>query len=523
MSGSENSKKIRAIACRFLQEYYSKFFDSASSLLPFYSEQSYLFHGQGVEIGESIGGTEKIGEALSKMDNHGGSVDIDNGTIDIQPSANDGYLVVVTGFMRCSPNAEPRHFLHTFCLAKTPKGKSLFVLNDCLRFLGHQQLPNENKFKKFSEDALDKKKQEAVVTENINHQTDFKAPSEHQVHTVTIEPETKTQPVKESNITESNEKTIDQSNQGISGAVAGWGQGIEEDDDENDSDYVPEEDHDDLDDDDDEEEDFFDDHDPINDHEQEETPEHEHEAHSTFDVAHDLPPKREGKWVPKKKPDQVVQPLVDVYAQVPSVQPRTIHLNDDKKIETTQPLQQKKVSKTINQSPKLEKSQAEEEIPSKPFSYASIAAKSSAVPSAPPITKKKSVAANTPSGPTTSAPTVNLATKNEQSIFVGGIREPVLETELRELFQNFGTIKELKYNPDNTFAFIQFESASIVQTVIESSKTQPFQLPNFQLKVDFAKNNLKGGSRPGTTSYRQPPKGNSTYNYNNRSFNKQKK
>jgi len=492
MSGTD-PKKIKAVARRFIIQYYEKLFDSPTALLPFYSEESHFFHGHNLENGESVIGSQNISECLVKLAYYGGSVDLQHGSFDIQPSANGGFLLMVTGLFKCRADSEPYQFTHSFFLARNTKGpsSSLFVLNDCLRFIGKSNLSDGQQTKsplfvaeetKHSEQKSIKQALPVQKQENpeIIEVQKLQQPEVHEKQPQVFEAKTET-------ITTTNNLRNNQLNDG-SGEL-----NVEDDDEENDSDYVDDEEQEDIDEDEDEE--LFDENEVENDL---------GSGIDEVDADEVLLKRVEGKWVPKKKPEELSQSkAVPVSTTLEAVNP-----SETKKVELVQTTQQQQPHHQHHHTPKHTKSslqtqqtEPETEVP-KVMSYAFAAGKNTSQASNPAPTnviKKKTVPSTVA---TTSAPvTTNLKPsppQNLANLYIGNLSEGVTEEHLRSIFGGYGQIKKVTLKLG--IAFIEFNDNSVVQTIVDDSKQTPFSVNGQQVKVDFTRpstqtKNQNGGGR----------------------------
>ncbi|PZD04713.1 nuclear transport factor 2 protein [Pyrenophora tritici-repentis] len=116
---------FNAIAQQFVQFYYKTFDENRAGLAQLYKETSMLtFEAQGTQGSAAI--VEKLQNLPFQQIQHR------TDTVDAQPSADDGILVLVTGALLASED-KPMSFTQAFQL-KNAEG-SWYVLNDVFRLV----------------------------------------------------------------------------------------------------------------------------------------------------------------------------------------------------------------------------------------------------------------------------------------------------------------------------------------------------------------------------------------------------
>ena len=96
-------------------------------------------------------------------------------------------------------------------------------------------------------------------------------------------------------------------------------------------------------------------------------------------------------------------------------------------------------------------------------------------------------------------------------IFVGGLPGGTTEQELRNVFNDYGTIIEVRTNPKN-FGFIVFDNEQSVQRIMAQKELEPFQIRRKTLNIEEKKPSEKrggggGGGGGGSMGGGAPPGG----------------
>ncbi|OAL49491.1 nuclear transport factor 2 [Pyrenochaeta sp. DS3sAY3a] len=119
--------EFTAIAKQFVEFYYKTFDENRAGLASLYKENSMLtFEAQGTQGSAAI--VEKLQNLPFQQIQHR------TDTIDAQPSAEDGILVLVTGALLLGGEDKPMSFTQAFQL-KGDGGGSFYVLNDVFRLV----------------------------------------------------------------------------------------------------------------------------------------------------------------------------------------------------------------------------------------------------------------------------------------------------------------------------------------------------------------------------------------------------
>lgn len=84
------------------------------------------------------------------------------------------------------------------------------------------------------------------------------------------------------------------------------------------------------------------------------------------------------------------------------------------------------------------------------------------------------------------------------SLYVKQVPENASEQDVLALFGRFGTVKRVELNGQRGFAFVDYESASSVQSCLLSTKESALELLGSALKVE--ERNSRGGGGPGGNS-----------------------
>ncbi|KAI8937189.1 Nuclear transport factor 2 [Plenodomus lindquistii] len=114
------------IAQQFVQFYYKTFDENRAGLASLYRDTSMLtFEAQGTQGSAAI--VEKLQNLPFQQIQHR------TDTVDAQPSAEDGILVLVTGALLLGGEDKPMSFTQAFQL-KNDNG-SFYVLNDVFRLV----------------------------------------------------------------------------------------------------------------------------------------------------------------------------------------------------------------------------------------------------------------------------------------------------------------------------------------------------------------------------------------------------
>lgn len=125
---------VNDVVLQFGREYYTMLSKDPENLHCFYGKQSSLLHCQESEMDAPVSiGFEEIHQHIMSMGYRGVRVVISN--IDCQPALNGSILVFVVGSMLWTSGVS-RKFVQTFLLAEQPNG--YYVLNDIMRILNDQ-------------------------------------------------------------------------------------------------------------------------------------------------------------------------------------------------------------------------------------------------------------------------------------------------------------------------------------------------------------------------------------------------
>ncbi|KAL1799696.1 hypothetical protein ACET3X_000038 [Alternaria dauci] len=117
---------FNAIAQQFVQFYYKTFDENRAGLASLYKETSMLtFEATGTQGSAAI--VEKLQNLPFQQIQHR------TDTVDAQPSADDGILVLVTGALLLAGEEKPMSFTQAFQLKNADGG--WFVLNDVFRLV----------------------------------------------------------------------------------------------------------------------------------------------------------------------------------------------------------------------------------------------------------------------------------------------------------------------------------------------------------------------------------------------------
>ena len=82
---------------------------------------------------------------------------------------------------------------------------------------------------------------------------------------------------------------------------------------------------------------------------------------------------------------------------------------------------------------------------------------------------------------------------DSHQVFVGGLPQGTTETELREVFAQFGNILEVRVNPKN-FGFVVFDCEKSVQKIIMHKDDSPLHLREKRLNIEEKRQSTpKGG------------------------------
>ena len=117
---------FNAIAQQFVQFYYDTFDKNRAGLAQLYKETSMLTFEQ-----QPTQGSAAIVEKLQNLPFQ--EIQHRTDTVDAQPSADDGIMVLVTGALMIAGESKPMSFTQAFQL-KNADG-SWFVLNDVFRLV----------------------------------------------------------------------------------------------------------------------------------------------------------------------------------------------------------------------------------------------------------------------------------------------------------------------------------------------------------------------------------------------------
>ncbi|RYO15703.1 hypothetical protein AA0111_g11636 [Alternaria arborescens] len=117
---------FNAIAQQFVQFYYKTFDENRAGLGALYKEHSMLTFEQ-----QPTQGSAAIVEKLQNLPFQ--EIQHRTDTVDAQPSADDGILVLVTGALLLAGESKPMSFTQAFQL-KNAEG-NWFVLNDVFRLV----------------------------------------------------------------------------------------------------------------------------------------------------------------------------------------------------------------------------------------------------------------------------------------------------------------------------------------------------------------------------------------------------
>ena len=71
-------------------------------------------------------------------------------------------------------------------------------------------------------------------------------------------------------------------------------------------------------------------------------------------------------------------------------------------------------------------------------------------------------------------------------LFVGGLPPNTTEQELRNVFEQYGRILEIRNNPNN-FAFLVFDSEKPVKTILQKKDREPPKIRGKQLNIEKKK------------------------------------
>ena len=81
-------------------------------------------------------------------------------------------------------------------------------------------------------------------------------------------------------------------------------------------------------------------------------------------------------------------------------------------------------------------------------------------------------------------------------LFVGGLPSSTTEQELRNVFEQYGRILEIRNNPNN-FAFLVFDSEKPVKTILAKKDKEPPKIRGKQLNIEKKKPSEAVRVRPG--------------------------
>lgn len=103
-----------------------------------------------------------------------------------------------------------------------------------------------------------------------------------------------------------------------------------------------------------------------------------------------------------------------------------------------------------------------------------------------PQDKKPYIASSAPPLTTRTAP-------DSHQVFVGGLPANTSESELREVFTQFGKVMEVRVNPKN-FGFIVFDNDKSVREVMATKDSNPLMLREKRLNIEEKRqSHSKGG------------------------------
>ena len=117
---------FNAIAQQFVQFYYDTFDKNRAGLAQLYKETSMLTFEQ-----QPTQGSAAIVEKLQNLPFQ--EIQHRTDTVDAQPSADDGIMVLVTGALMIAGESKPMSFTQAFQLKNA--GGNWFVLNDVFRLV----------------------------------------------------------------------------------------------------------------------------------------------------------------------------------------------------------------------------------------------------------------------------------------------------------------------------------------------------------------------------------------------------
>ena len=126
---------VEVVGKQFVRKYYKMCSDEPENLYRFYQNESQLVYGEGSGEVEPVTGIEGIKSKINSRGCKGAEFNIASGTLDAQPTMNNGVMVMVTGTIT-KKDDQARQFVQSFFLAPQEKNpKSFFVLNDTFRIV----------------------------------------------------------------------------------------------------------------------------------------------------------------------------------------------------------------------------------------------------------------------------------------------------------------------------------------------------------------------------------------------------
>ncbi|KAF2244268.1 putative nuclear transport factor 2 [Trematosphaeria pertusa] len=114
---------FQQIAETFIKDYYGAFDGNRALLKDVYRDHSMLTFER-----QPVGGVAAIMEKLVNLPFQQVIHRVD--TLDAQPSAEDGIMIMVTGALQVEGQEKPMSFSQTFQIKYEPGSKKWYVLND---------------------------------------------------------------------------------------------------------------------------------------------------------------------------------------------------------------------------------------------------------------------------------------------------------------------------------------------------------------------------------------------------------
>ena len=97
------------------------------------------------------------------------------------------------------------------------------------------------------------------------------------------------------------------------------------------------------------------------------------------------------------------------------------------------------------------------------------------------------------------------AAPDSNQVFVGGLPPGTSESDLQDLFKQFGKVIEVRVNPKN-FGFVVFDNEQSVHNVIAAKEESPLMLRDKRLNIEEKRQSApKGGMGMGQGFGRKAP------------------